>query len=100
MRVPAVLLIALALPLAGCLQTRTEQLGVDHYRLLQPYKTREDLTAAIAAHERNALEVCPTGYTKTKDYDRIDGSTRILVWEIGCNKQYRPDNSKSKQRSG
>lgn len=100
MRVPTVLLIALALPLAGCLQTRTESLGVDHYRLLMPYKTRDELAAAVAHHERKAVEFCPDGYSKRKNYDRIDGSTRILVWEIGCNKQYRPDNSKSKQRSG
>ena len=81
------------------MRTRVEQIGVDYYRLIEPYQTREQLSAAIPNHERKALEYCPEGYSKRGDYDRVDGSERILVWEIGCNKQYRPSNSDTRKNS-
>ncbi len=100
MRIPALLVLALLLPLAGCLQTRVERLGADYYRMQQQYQTRDELAAAIAHHEQEAAKLCPEGYVKRKDFDRVDGSARVLVWEVGCDRQYRPDNSRTRSPSG
>ena len=67
---PSGLVPLLLLPLlAGCLQSRVEEIGVGYYRLNAGYETRAELKAALADQQRRADELCPGGWFKRDDYD-------------------------------
>jgi len=62
---------------SGCLQSRVEERGVGFYRLNASYETREELQEALADNRRLADEFCPSGWYKSKDFDRKDGAARL-----------------------
>jgi len=88
--------LLLIVPLTGCLQTQVKRIGSGYYQLQSAYQNREELEAVLQDHARKADELCPQGWRKRKDFDRRDGSSRLLVWEIACDGPYQPDNSQDR----
>lgn len=84
--------MSLVLALSGCLFSgvKVQRLGSKSYNLSMPYSTVADLKHAETSLHKQAHSLCPMGWYKSNDYDRLDDGEHVLVWVIACNEQYRP----------
>lgn len=90
MRNLAIVLLASVL-LAGCslFSVQVDRYGATTYRLESAYGSApETLVRARAQIRAKADSLCPMGWYRSNDYDRLSGTTRYMVWVISCDVQH------------
>lgn len=91
--------LLLLLVLGGCAST-AGNVGFNRYIINAPYGDNIPYDRAVAKLEAEATRICGADYRKVHDYDTVQGSKRILVWEVGCRGVERTDQRFGYKKSG